>query len=102
MGSMVERVARAICAAETGGPLGYFPDGSPMRDGGVGEEYSVGQHKEWREAARAAIEAMMEPTPAMIEAYEGMVCEFRMSEALSAKIAWQAMLSAALSDTEGR
>lgn len=81
MDSMVERVARALCCDNTG------------------KEVNWGM---WTESARAAIEAMMKPTPAMIEAYEGMVCEFRMSEALSAKIAWQAMLSAALSDTEGR
>lgn len=68
MNDVVERVARAICAEEQGGPLGYFPDGGPMRPGGVWHEYSEKQHNEWRAVARAAIEAMLSPTEAMMDA----------------------------------
>ena len=89
MDSMVERVAKAICAAETGGPF----------EGGVWEEYSTGQHKEWREAARAAIEAMMEPTFEIIQA--GMNTKDNGDGQLHRR-KWRAMIQAALSDTEGR
>lgn len=58
--AVIERVARAICAEETGGPLGYFPDGSPMRSGGVWNEYDDRQHGEWRALARAALNAIQD------------------------------------------
>ena len=55
---VVERVARALCSAETGGPIGYFPDGSPMRNDGVWSEFDERQHEDWRNSARVAIAAM--------------------------------------------
>jgi hypothetical protein len=65
---MVERVARAMCVA-----VGHDPD-SDWRNGGdamLGVEIPASRAQRWRlyEAqARAAIEAMREPTPAMLEA----------------------------------
>lgn len=53
----VEEMAKVICAADAGVPIGYFPDGSPMRAGGVWEEYDGQQHDHWRDIARAAIAA---------------------------------------------
>lgn len=58
----VERVARAFCDAEADYPIGYFPNGEPMRAGGVWGEYMENQHEEWRRLARVAI-ATLRPAP---------------------------------------
>lgn len=52
--------------------------------------------EEWLEAARAAIEAMREPTEEIVRAFE--VCPASGYETLSAeaKFTWQAMIDAAL------
>lgn len=78
---MVERVAAAIAAAKR---AGYFTTGS---DGMTME----------RHLARAAIEAMREPTAAMVDAgYDANNGEDRNLGALGAKEAWQLMIGAAL------
>jgi hypothetical protein len=54
--ALVDRVALAI-ASEDGGPgnpLGYFPSGSPMREGSW-DDYMPQQREAWRRMARAAI-----------------------------------------------
>lgn len=77
MTSMVERVARAICLA----------DGL---DDGLSNAFAVQKtDREWGEwvpLARAAIEAMREPTPEMVEAGAGY------------HEAWPFMIDAALVD----
>lgn len=57
--SDIDRVALAI-ASEDGGPgnpIGYFPSGSPMRDG-EWDWYMPEQREAWRRMARAAIAAL--------------------------------------------
>lgn len=85
MSEMVERVARAISPKTWDDPV----------CGGLAKE-----------AARAAIEAMREPTEAMMKA--GEACDEMWDEftatpkhAASCEVHWQAMITAALSDTEG-
>lgn len=59
----VERVARAIAETEDAfGPLGYFSNGEPMREGSW-DDYDEDQHEDWRKTARAAI-AALSPQPA--------------------------------------
>jgi len=86
MSEMVERVARALRAL-------------PVRDyaqvGGELDELRL------REAARAAIEAMREPTEGMVKAGENTVC-IHGDPQCGAAYAWAAMIDAALSDTTGR
>jgi hypothetical protein len=53
----VERVARAICEADCGGPLGYFPDGTPMRDSSW-DDFDERQQEAFKNTARAAIAAL--------------------------------------------
>ena len=60
--ALVEKVARTICESEADYPIGYFPDGSPMRAGGHWDEYMDSQHEEWRRYARAAIASILPPT----------------------------------------
>jgi hypothetical protein len=69
MSNMIERVARAMCAA----------------DGGSQE---VDVHH-YLDMARAAIEAMREPTEAMCEAADAVECN-------QPECIWQAMIDAAL------
>lgn len=65
--AQVETVAKAIAEAEGAfGPLGYFPDNSPMRDGTWGD-YDEDQREEWRKAARAAIRALNPPTEPVVD-----------------------------------
>lgn len=78
MNEMIERVARAICLADTGLPEGETADA-----------------REWyRCAARAAIEAMREPTDAMLA--EGGVAMSFASHPSDANRSWRAMIDAAL------
>ena len=82
--SMIERVARAICWAN-----GMDPD---LTLGGDGKNFL------WREyvsQARAAIEAMREPTKAMTESGAYGSGEDSENAALGA---WGAMIAAALSE----
>lgn len=73
---MVERVARAIAYAV-----------SLQSDSGVPPKWS-----EWRDEARAAIEAMREPTPDMFLAAEKAGISFQTQQRV-----WPAMIDAALS-----
>lgn len=98
---MVERVARAIAAG-----LGYdwntlYASKSEWNaDRGSRHDINVPYKPDFIEAARAAIEAMMEPTEAMIAAawplpnFDGPIMDHRKSDL---KDYWQAMLSEALS-----
>lgn len=136
MDSMVERVSAAIvrsgCPGREGPFGGYdygYPDDTPVKggryvirdfreigspdfgkwlhqtdDATVHEEMFAKMTRE--HIARAAIEAMMDPTPAMIDRF--------VSRALCVSVhgdggwsnyareQWQTMVQAALSDTEGR
>lgn len=86
MSEMIERVARKMA-------------GQYMIDDGFGEDSRRGAEqgemwKNFRASARAAIEAMREPTEAMIDAaYEHALDE-------NAKGVWQDMIDAALTDKQ--
>jgi hypothetical protein len=95
MSEMVERVARALHAQYHGA----------MMAGGAAETAEVawkradasGDHDQWRAEARAAIEAMREPTDAMIEAAvtadAAEPIHFGAHEAIAM---WRAMIDAAV------
>lgn len=87
MNEMVEKVARAICEVERMNP-----------------DDALGGWVHWVPAARAAIEAMREPTEAMLYRGEGM-CDFVMPEGFDntrearqqeLRCGWLTMVSAAL------
>ena len=61
MTTMVERVARALCVA------GHIPEGCGWTDDEK-REFADEHWRAWEKEARAAIQAMREPTDAMIEA----------------------------------
>lgn len=75
---MVERVARALAEAELG--------------------YPAVPHKGRYKEARAAIKAMMEPTPYMMMAGSGAMVESGRTDALTAKGVLETMLTAALEE----
>jgi hypothetical protein len=75
---MIERVARAICEAK------LWP--------GAWEKETEGNREEWRMLARAAIEAMREPTDAMLACGEQWGLP---SDPMGLK-RWQEMIDAAL------
>ena len=84
MTDMVEKVAMAICAS----------DGECAIYCGLGKCGDPAMAMKYHEiAARAAIRALMEPTPRMISA--GVACE---PETAPLGELWQAMLKAALDD----
>lgn len=70
--TMVERVARAICVSEK-----------------INDDDALGGWIHWQEAARAAIEAMSEPTPGMCAAALAPDCD-------SIRLVYRAMISEAL------
>jgi hypothetical protein len=79
--NMIERVARALCAAD-----GHDPDGSSFSS--CGDPY----WEFYRIKAKAAVSAMREPTGAMV--YAGFLPD---REATSAEV-WPAMIDAALAE----
>lgn len=82
---MVERVARALCEASGG----HWTDGHGRTD----------TRNAWRHAARAAIEAMREPTAAMLRQVDNPGDPIDGSGAMDATEAeylWGAMINAAL------
>jgi hypothetical protein len=81
---MIERAARAIAHAV-----------SLQSDSGVTPKWS-----DFRGEARAAIEAMREPTVAMIEAGAETV-PIIFGDTSLARNAWDSMISSALSETSG-
>jgi hypothetical protein len=93
--SMIEKVARAIYAATAGAWCGE-----------TWEETGQGQRDNAMAEARAAIEAMREPTPEMIEAgavhgtWSDRCDAFEGAHEEAAKEVWQIMLSAALKGDE--
>lgn len=77
--SPLEKVARAISSEDgCGAPLGYFPNGSPMRDS-VWDEFMSEQHAAWRAMARAALTALQNPDEGTVEAMELALSEWRKS-----------------------
>lgn len=89
MTEMVERVARTICEHDGG-----VPNAIDVSDGRASWERYSG-------AARAAIEAMMEPTRAMTQAAGSHLWDKHGVESWAAEGVWQAMLSAALGEPTG-
>ncbi|OWO94729.1 hypothetical protein B5E41_13390 [Rhizobium esperanzae] len=89
--SMIERVAKAICAREYQDPnalINSYPDG-PL--------YPV--WKDFERCARAAIEEMREPNKAMDDAGEEAIYDLPRHIAV---MAYEAMLDAALKENEGQ
>lgn len=85
--SMIDKVAAAIATFSTG---------------------SADNYKSYRDEARAAVEEMLNPTEAMIEAGRAVPCDDEISggvvhsSATEVRAIWQAMLQAALhGDQEG-
>jgi hypothetical protein len=92
-GTMVERVARALCEAN-----GVDPDTEGPWELGD-HEYKIGW-KFFESQARAAIEAMREPTLRMkCDGY--LVPTGPEPDIDTAEAIWQAMIDAALSEGEG-
>ena len=93
MSEMVERVARAICEAD-----GVDPDKEIC---GMGVQLPIGElAPAWRarlKQARAAIEAMREPTEAMTN-QEGLHWGYSCHVCGGLKEGWQAMIDDALKD----
>lgn len=109
MSGMITRVADAIADAEVGynmtlvrlvdGISTYslrYDDGETLEFGSLGECYEHINSKKRAAQARAAIEAMREPTPEMVSAGMGEVPEDG-SEYEDVEDAWRAMIDAALS-----
>jgi hypothetical protein len=89
--TMIERVARAMAERSNGGD---FSDG---------RWYAEEHRKLWRERARAAIEALREPTESMVaavDAAEEKVCCLAAYERLGFENAWPAAIDAALAETD--
>lgn len=88
---MVERVARAICAAEE---LDWNEQSDPQRSGSGNDDTEAFRHM-----ARAAIEAMREPTEEMAWAGWGAARWDVGQEGIEAPAnVWTAMLTTALKD----
>lgn len=104
---MVERVARAMAASRGGEITGPSRHRAADEFGWDGNGTYMCKYVEshWRKhvhAARAAIEAMREPTPAMIEAGFGRIfvgrIDYKPSSAETTRDAYRAMIDAALSE----
>ena len=83
--SMIERVARAIWGTCAGSKIHPWEHLGELRE-------------EYRARARAAIEAMREPTKAMHEAYDDIACEGHEPNAAFRGDAWEAAIEVALAD----
>lgn len=102
--SMVERVARAICRAEyrseieSGTLILSGPNGEDLAPAAALDQYVDRMWEGFVLHAHAAIEAMREPTQAMLALHDGMagneLCWDANAETLSQ--VWQAMIDAAL------
>jgi hypothetical protein len=88
MTEILDRVAESM-ADKTGLVWALLPDG---RDSICGHGMPEGCKDHWVRLARAAIEAMREPTPVMLKAAPNLMKSM-------AKKDWQAMIDAALGDT---
>jgi hypothetical protein len=100
--TMIERVARAICAATDvtpenalGGPFFDAPD-APYYFGEPQQQ--APRWKLYVPAARAAIAAMREPTPGMVEAGDDTAGTLAITHDYSAYGTWQDMIDAALGE----
>lgn len=96
MSEMIERVARALCAADD---LNWEEQADPQTSGSGDNNQAAYLH-----AARAAIEAMRDPTDAMIAAgiAQANICtdDQTASAACVPEHAWPAMIDAALAVSE--
>lgn len=97
---MIEKVARALCGAQ--------PHMLTLKQlDAVAWQYGVDEcWQSYADQARAVIEALMEPTPEMLAAYErdsfiGVDGHLWPRLSGGARSNWQAMLSAALNEGEG-
>jgi hypothetical protein len=91
--TVTERVARAIHAAYTD------LENEDVPDAAVGDPWPEGGCVDCIILARAAIEAMREPTEAMIEA-AGLGVTVAPDDRGTVRDMWQAMVNAALAETE--
>lgn len=95
MSEMVERVARALCTARGLDPDRVSSIGNSRDDGGPEASVALPAWMNFRAAARAAIEAMREPTLRMI-------CEVQKKEdvcAIDLERPWRFMIDAALKES---
>jgi len=83
--TMVERVARAICASLSDKMNGWDTLGGDERE-------------DFLAAARVAIEAMREPTTKMSDAGDEASASLAISRDSSGNYVWQAMIDAALKE----
>jgi hypothetical protein len=101
MSAMVERVARALCKED-----GLNPDGDWRSGDKVMLTVALDHPERWRTyaaKARAAIEAMYEPTPEMVKAADDAFEELDYLEYDGTEPGgvWRTMISAALSAQAG-
>lgn len=101
MSEMVERVARAICEARGGDPDVLLSINSAYDDGRPEADVAIPNWRNHAAAARAAIEAMREPSPEMLAAFvpakdDGPIGTWggRIKERV-----WRAMIDAALKES---
>lgn len=87
--SMVERVARALCDRAHESPINQ----RPCSKHGCDRRLGTGQECRFFGCARAAIEAMREPTPDIVQAGCNVSMEISAGQVFHA---WQAMIDAAL------
>lgn len=98
--TMIERVARAMCVAK-----GIDPDEPTHASGGTGIDITVYQ-RQWQKqvvAARAAIEAMREPSEKMAAAFFSPIADTAAAsyfEDDDFEYCYRAMINAALEDTQ--
>lgn len=100
MDSMVERVARALAVDEYADRHGINIEAEKIEGTDHFETFYERSLGSFERPARAAIEALMEPTPEMV--LEGARAIDGALNLGALDHAFRAMLSVALSDTEGR
>jgi hypothetical protein len=97
--SMVERVARALAAREFDAYISTFPSGGPAKGDWVSSHWG-----RYTDHARAAIEAMREPTPRMTETIMDAMLDCFPDRAITnlhALRVWLPTITAALDDGTG-
>lgn len=104
MSEMVERVARAVAASEGGRITGPGQCRATREFGWKGEialqQYADAHWREYITAAHAAIEAMREPTRAMIDAAEwaGIIGDYGQAQRGYFESEWACAIDKALED----
>lgn len=99
MTTMIEKVARAICNEQ---PYDDLPEIATYRERKTHVHRAMLDKQEAREVARAAIEAMLEPTPAILKAMEDMPADGHDWEFVreDGPDYWRSMIDAALNETD--